>query len=126
MTTVKSQLTHFLETWDNSKAPIHQSCISADAERARLKQEVDGLQAELKSLQVEVPNLRSYLDAAREQMLQLENQAEVPSKRYKENMQRLSQTAFTKKGKTTMLSNFEIVEENESFSPYRGTSTYVT
>ncbi|XP_048024117.1 trichohyalin-like isoform X2 [Megalobrama amblycephala] len=76
MTTVKSQLTHFLETWDNSKAPIQQSCISADAERARLKQEVDGLQAELKSLQVEVPKLRSYLDAAREQMLQLENQVQ--------------------------------------------------
>ncbi len=31
MTTVKNQLTHFLETWENSKALIQQSCISADA-----------------------------------------------------------------------------------------------
>ncbi|CAM4584065.1 unnamed protein product [Leuciscus chuanchicus] len=74
MTTVKIQLTHFLETWDNSKARILQSCISADAECAGLSLEVDGLQAELKSLQVEVPGLRSYLNQAREQMLQLENQ----------------------------------------------------
>ncbi|XDV28629.1 hypothetical protein PO909_031862 [Leuciscus waleckii] len=74
MTTVKIQLTHFLETWDNSKARILQSCISADAECAGLSLEVDGLQAELKSLQVEVPGLRSYLNQAREQMLLLENQ----------------------------------------------------
>ncbi|XP_048024118.1 trichohyalin-like isoform X3 [Megalobrama amblycephala] len=42
MTTVKSQLTHFLETWDNSKAPIQQSCISADA----------GLRDEVKTLKI--------------------------------------------------------------------------
>ncbi|XP_067275185.1 trichohyalin isoform X2 [Pseudorasbora parva] len=76
MMTVKSQLTHFLETWDNSKALIQQSCISADAECAHLKQEVDGLQAELESLRMEVPNLKSYLDSARDQILQLENQVE--------------------------------------------------
>ncbi|KAK7152292.1 hypothetical protein R3I94_008579 [Phoxinus phoxinus] len=70
MTTVKSQLTHFLETWDNSKARILQSCISADAECARLSQEVDGLQAEL-------PDLRLSRDTAREQMLQLQDQVQA-------------------------------------------------
>ncbi|XP_039539962.1 leucine-, glutamate- and lysine-rich protein 1 [Pimephales promelas] len=61
MSTVKSQLTRFLETWDDSKARMQQSCISADAECARLSREVDGLQ-------VEVPELRSHLNTAREQL----------------------------------------------------------
>ncbi|XP_050991497.1 protein LEKR1 isoform X2 [Labeo rohita] len=77
MTTVKNQLTHFLETWDNSKALIQQNCISADAECVHLKQEVTRLQAELKRLQVEVPNLRSCLGEAKEQMLELENQVQT-------------------------------------------------
>ncbi|XP_052438659.1 protein LEKR1 isoform X1 [Carassius gibelio] len=77
MTTVKNQLTHFLETWENSKALIQQSCISADEECARLKQQVVGLQEELKKLQVEVPNMKSCLDAAKEQILQLDNQVET-------------------------------------------------
>ncbi|XP_058608323.1 protein LEKR1 isoform X1 [Onychostoma macrolepis] len=77
MMTVKNQLTHFLETWENSKSLIQQSCISADAECARLKQQVAGLQVELKRLQVDVPNLKSCLDAAKEQILQLENQVQT-------------------------------------------------
>ncbi|XP_016109796.1 leucine-, glutamate- and lysine-rich protein 1 [Sinocyclocheilus grahami] len=77
MTTVKNQLTHFLETWENSKVLIQQSCISADAECARLKQQVVGLQVELKRLQEEVPNLKSCLDAAKEQILQLDNQVQT-------------------------------------------------
>ncbi|XP_073786092.1 protein LEKR1 isoform X2 [Danio rerio] len=77
MTTVKNQLTHFLETWDNSKALIQQSCISADAECAHLKQEVDGLQVNLKTLEVEVPKLKSFLEPAREQILQLKNQVQT-------------------------------------------------
>uniref|UniRef100_A0A8C1TPK5 Leucine-, glutamate- and lysine-rich protein 1 n=2 Tax=Cyprinus carpio TaxID=7962 RepID=A0A8C1TPK5_CYPCA len=77
MTTVKNQFTHFLETWENSKALIQQSCISADAECARLKQQVVSLQVELKRLQVEVPNMKSCLDAAEEQILQLENQVQT-------------------------------------------------
>ncbi|XP_043088770.1 leucine-, glutamate- and lysine-rich protein 1 isoform X2 [Puntigrus tetrazona] len=80
MTTVKKQLTHFLETWENSKALIQQSCISADAEGAHLKQQVAGLQVELKRLQVEVPNLKSCLDAAKEQILQLENQVQTQNR----------------------------------------------
>ncbi|XP_051513037.1 protein LEKR1 [Myxocyprinus asiaticus] len=77
MTTFKSQLTHFLENWDNSKALIQQSCINADAEHARLQQVVGGLEAELMRLQGDVPNLRACLDATREQMLQLKNQVQT-------------------------------------------------
>ncbi len=36
-----------------------------------------GLQVELKRLQVDVPNLKSCLDAAKEQILQLENQVQT-------------------------------------------------
>ncbi|XP_077050722.1 uncharacterized protein lekr1 [Siphateles boraxobius] len=68
MTTVKSLLTHFLETWDNSKARIHQSCISADAECVRLNQEVELLQAELMEVHVELSGLSLNLDTARAQM----------------------------------------------------------
>ncbi|XP_052007836.1 protein LEKR1 isoform X2 [Xyrauchen texanus] len=77
MTTVKSQLIHFLENWENSKTLIQQSCISADAEHARLQQEVGGLEAELVRLHGDVLNLKACLDEAREQMLQLENQVQT-------------------------------------------------
>ncbi|XP_056126209.1 protein LEKR1 [Rhinichthys klamathensis goyatoka] len=114
MTTVKSQLTHFLETWDNSKARIQQSCISADAECARLSREVDGLQAELKSLQEEVPGLRLHLNTAREQMLQLENQ--VQSHKLLQNQNQQAQSlirGLEEEGKTLKIDLQNSVHERE-------------
>ncbi|TRY81850.1 hypothetical protein DNTS_011415 [Danionella cerebrum] len=75
MAAMKKQFTHILETWENSKALIQESCISVDAECADLKQEVKDLHLELKRFEQEVPNLRSCLDEANNQILQMENEA---------------------------------------------------
>ncbi|XP_073710040.1 uncharacterized protein [Misgurnus anguillicaudatus] len=77
MTTIKNRFLHFLEDWDNSKALIQQSCISADAEGTHLQHEVGRLEAELKRLQEEISDLRECLNAAREQILQLESQVQI-------------------------------------------------
>ncbi|KAA0714842.1 hypothetical protein E1301_Tti016074 [Triplophysa tibetana] len=84
MTSIKSRFTHFQENWEDSKALIQQSCISADAE---CKQKADGMEAELNRLQGEVPNLMTCLDAAQEQILQLDSQVRTQKLLQSENQE---------------------------------------
>lgn len=48
---------------------------------------MDNMEAELKRLQGEVPNLRTCLDAAQEQILKLENQVQIQKLLQNENQE---------------------------------------
>ncbi|KAI7802781.1 putative leucine-rich, partial [Triplophysa rosa] len=87
MMSIKSRFTHFQENWEDSKALIQQSCISADAEFKRQQQKADGVEAELNRLQGEVPNLTTCLDAAQEQILQLDSQVQTQKLLQNENQE---------------------------------------